>query len=244
MKIPVFNIFGSQSSKDWDIMCFVDHIGTIEESHQRIKMLNEQISNILLENGFESKKLNCNLAILNSINLIEKVFKGTYDECNNSIYKTYNLHKQLHPLQISGEWNRLENVNDFKWLKMKRALRAILTFWSRGNLRTEIKFGLRGNFKDRLEVAKKLNIKDSPQLKKESEIDIYKIVAFQLGQTNALFEGFELYTKEEIALKYPQLEPYLLRQKRNLDDLDQFYQSFLQLCQSEANKMTNLNEVL
>jgi hypothetical protein len=43
--------------------------------------------------------------------------------------------------------------------------------------------------------------------------DIKKIIAFQTGQTLALINGRELFTKREVADEYPELEPYLYRQK-------------------------------
>jgi hypothetical protein len=43
--------------------------------------------------------------------------------------------------------------------------------------------------------------------------DIKKIIAFQTGQTLSLINGRELFTKREVAVEYPELEPYLYRQK-------------------------------
>ena len=42
--------------------------------------------------------------------------------------------------------------------------------------------------------------------------DIYKSIAFQLGQVLALIEGIELYTKEDICSYYPPLAPALRRE--------------------------------
>lgn len=238
----IFNIFGSQSSKDWDIMVYVGQIGSIKECHQLVEKNNLELASLFVKLGYPIKKVNSNLGVLNEIGTIERVFKGTPDECNNSVYRTYHLHNQIYPLQLSGEWNRLESASGLQHLKLKRALRAILTFWSRCQPRIQIKNALRNNFKVQLQVAKLLDIRQVPVLKKDSSIDIYKTVAFQLGQTTALFNGLEIYTKEDCYLAYPELEPFLLRQESNLEPLYNFYQNFLQLCDKELIIMKNLEE--
>lgn len=45
-----------------------------------------------------------------------------------------------------------------------------------------------------------------------SDLDIYKTLSFQLGQTIALTNSVELYTKEEIMLVFPELSSMLKRE--------------------------------
>ena len=61
-----------------------------------------------------------------------------------------------------------------------------------------------------------------------SAADIKKVLAFQMGQTLALLNGKELYTKAEIALEYPQVRATLYREENaSIDDLKCFMKGFL-----------------
>ncbi len=63
---------------------------------------------------------------------------------------------------------------------------------------------------------------------KMSFVDIGKGLAFQMGQTLALQQGQELYSKKEIALFFPILKPYLERNEtQSFNDLQDFLQLFI-----------------
>lgn len=154
-----FQIFGSENSLDYDVMVFVDEIPEIiDQSHTLCKMYDAELSKILTD-----KPLNCNLAIVED-GFIVRVFKGTPDEVNNALFYTYDFHTQYHPLVVKEPIVREYDM------KILRAYRNILSFFSRSHLRTVIKPALRGDLRDKIPVMKMIDfevMKDFPG-KKES----------------------------------------------------------------------------
>ena len=47
-----FQIFGSASSKDYDVIVFVDSLGTIQESHDAVTVFENELIKILNEYEF------------------------------------------------------------------------------------------------------------------------------------------------------------------------------------------------
>ena len=195
-----YNIFGSKSSNDYDLAVRVNSIPIIAEPHELCKHYNSHFSKILT-----GKKINSNLVVVEN-GILVNCFKGTVDELNNAILDTYDLHSQDYPCFIK---KRLERALE---LKIVRCLRGFLSMYSRTELRTEIKSALRGNVREQIEVLKKIDLLNTiPKGKKESLGDIYKMFAFQIGQTFGLMNGKELYTIEQIVEDYPNLEHFLFR---------------------------------
>lgn len=223
-----YQIFGSRSSIDIDVMVFLDELPkTIMECHTLIKELNKSLFDNSTSHYFKSNKtVNANLAILEN-GVLKEVFKGTVDECNNSLFLTYDLHLQDYPNQII---NLVERDVD---LKLIRFTRFLLSFISRNEFfRFEIKLALMsGDIRIRLKVLEKFTnivfLSDAELIQKKlTWSDFAKVVAFQLGQTHALLNGKELYTKEDISDCYPTLEPYLMRsvlKNDNHENINNFY---------------------
>jgi len=233
-----FQIFGSENSLDYDVMVFVDEIPEIiDQSHTLCKMYDVELSKILTD-----KPLNCNLAIVED-GFIVKVFKGTPDEVNNALFYTYDFHTQYHPLVVKEPIVREYDM------KILRAYRNILSFFSRSHLRAIIKPALRGDLRDKIPVMKMIDfevMKDFPG-KKESIKDIFKIVSFQFGQLFSLVDGFEKdsYTKNGIILNYPDLEPMINRKDLSLSDykvLNKYLQRLIKLSEDRVDKMERLVE--
>ena len=153
------------------------------------------------------KHVNVNLAILND-GVITWVLKGIPDETNNSVFCTYHLHEQYHPLEIK----RL-TLRDLE-KKILRATRAILSQLTKSERRHNIKNALKLNqLYIRLDALKLINFEqlDFKQSKKDLT-DTLKLIAFQLGQTMALAkENRELYTKDQVIQYDPRLRQYLMR---------------------------------
>lgn len=242
-----YQIFGSKSSKDYDVLLFVNALApTIDANHALIKDYNSLLEELFISKGYPAKKVNCNLGVLKDGRLIN-VFKGTYDEVNNSLYYTYNRHEQDYQQHVLLPYDRLNN-DFFKHLKLKRCARFILSFYSRvPELREEIKEALRGDFNKRLAVLKMidfLKMKEFPK-KKDSKEDIYKTLAFQLAQTLSLFNGMEIFSKEGVVAHYPQLEKFIMRKPFTDFDLiclNNMLLHVLILGLNEAPKMQDLNE--
>ena len=234
-----YQIFGSKSSQDYDILVFVDKLGTIQENHEAITILDIELSKILTD-----KKVNANLGVLRDGQVVQ-VFKGYPFEVNNSLYHTYGNHKQVIENQVTKPY---ELTDDIKHYKLKRCLRFILSFYSRiPEWRTDIKSALRGTFDKRLECVKLIDLrvhKDFPGKNEKTE-DIYKTFAFQFAQTILLYRDTEIYSKEEAVQNYTELFPFLYRKPFTDDDL-RVLQSMLKylimICETEMPKMKYLEE--
>jgi len=197
-----FQIFGSESLQDLDCMVFVDKITSTQESHELCDKFSEEITKLTKTD----KEVNINLGVLKD-NIIIDTFKGTSEECNNALYFTYDLHTQFHTNKIKGKVPR-----DIE-LKLLRTCRVILSFWSRSTHRPAIKSALRGDIYEKMKVISSIDSTTINSLGKNVEWkDYLKVMAFQFGQTIGLLEGMEFYTKEDIALNYPELKPYLMRE--------------------------------
>lgn len=232
-----FYLFGSENSKDYDVIVSVDYIPqNIDDAHNICKYWNDKLSEILSD-----KPLNCNLGIFEDGKLI-KVFKGTTDELNNVLFYTYKNHKQFYPLPIKSPVVR--DVDE----KILRVARFIITFYSRTSLRKEIKEALRGDLLLKLEVLKKLDFVHMNQFpgKKEKVEDVFKVIAFQFGQVFSLIDGFEKdsYTKNGIIKNYPDLSVFLNRESievRDLENLNKYLRRFISLIESRIDNI-NLYE--
>lgn len=152
---------------------------------------------------------NRNLIVLRD-GVVAETYKGLPDETNNAVMATYSLHPQEGPNPIERRVKR--NVP----LKMVRATRMMLAALTRTAHRTEVKDALASNnVARRIETLAKIDFR-----KVELTPDAVKSIAFQLGQTNALIENVELYTKTEIADYCEELQPLLSRQSAPLDILN------------------------
>ncbi len=233
-----FQIFGSEDSLDYDVMVFVDEIPVIiDHSHTLCKMYNTQLSKILTD-----KPLNCNIAVIKD-GFVTNVFKGTTDEVNNALYYTYSLHTQYYPLMVKEPIVREYDM------KILRAHRNILSFFSRGDLRSIIKPALRGDLRDKIPVLKMIDfekMKDFPG-KSESIKDIYKVISFQFGQLFSLVDGFEKdsYTKSGIIKNYPDLKPMLKREiltEKDYKTLNKYLNRLILLSEDRVDYMVKLVE--
>lgn len=152
------------------------------------------------------KEINANLLVVTN-GQVSWSYKGTIDECNNSILATYSLHEQESENPVTEKSERGYG------LKMLRTIRGLLSYASRTELRKEVKQALvSDNLDFRIEVLKKIDLNTIPDFEKSSIIETYKFFAFQMGQTLSLLQdNVELFTKNSVAQYYPSLKPYLDR---------------------------------
>jgi len=226
-----FWIFGSEDSRDWDVIVSVDDIPSdISKSSDMCKYWNTELSKILLD-----KPINSNLGIFRNGDLL-KVFKGTPDEVQNSIWYTYDKHKQFYPIPIDGPTDR--DLSE----KIIRVARFVLSFYSRTHLRSQIKSALRGNLGQRLEALKKIDftkMTDFPG-KNENPEDIWKVIAFQFGQVFSLIDGHESesYTKSGVIKNYPDLSNIIGRGgvgQKELETLNRYLDRFIKKVESSGD---------
>lgn len=231
-----FQIFGSKSSIDCDIIAFVDNLSNIDDNHKICKNIEE----ILLKKNISEKPLNINLGVLKNNKLID-VFKGTIDEVNNSLFYTYFNHIQFFDNHIKYVYDRKND--DCKHKKILRCARVILSFFSRNtDFRKNVKNALRGDLIEKINVLKTIDYSINLNFgnKKQSVKDIYKTISFQYAQTLSLYNDIETYTKEDMIIVYPELYNLIYRKDINKHDLiflNNINTKFIEICQTELTKM-------
>lgn len=204
-------IHGSEDSTDIDVLYVFDKLPeTIQECKDFCSADPSENRNIIvIKDG-----------------IVVDCLKGTPDEVNNSLLRTYSLHEQQYPLPITREVKRDVTI------KVIRAIRIILSHLSRSQERKKVKHALANGFKERIEILKNLGLStiDYKMLEpKTNREEVLKTIAFQLGQTMALIYGIELYTKSEVAHCYPFLKQYLYRQKNShLKEIEEFKKRFIE----------------
>lgn len=219
---PVFNIFGSSTSRDIDFLVVLSVKPTPQEVTSIAKGYEVQLKSLLSPDG--SKELDCNLGVLEN-GVLVWVYKGTCDISNNAIYDTYKLHKQYHECIIKKRMDR--NVPYL----IIRTIRILVCKVTRTSIRGIARAALK---KIPFEQYKFLSTLDFTTFtyneKRTSSIDNYKCIAFQIGQLSALLHNKEIFTKEGLSEFNPKLKPFLNRDKdMKLEDLTIELRSLLNL---------------
>lgn len=207
---------GSEDSLDHDVYVIFDHIPTFHEAKSHCDSLDDMNANILvLKDG-----------------VVDWCFKGTEDECNNSLFSTYSLHEQAYPNPI------IHKVERDIPLKLVRTIRGLLSYFSRTSIRIKIKAALRSSsYEEKMSALKVCQLSYDIDFKKATHIEVFKFYAFQLGQTLALIEhNVELFTKKDVASYYPELYPYLYREVACTEELQAFFERFISWCDSHITQ--------
>lgn len=188
-------IHGSEDSTDIDVHYVFDVMPSFKECKIFCDSDKTENRNIItIDNG-----------------IVTNCYKGTVDEINNALLRTYKLHEQSYPLLIE------HNVKRDITLKYIRSVRIILSYLSHTIYRRQIKLALKSNkWEDRLNTLSSIDLAeiDFDNLNKHNnKFDICKVFAFQIGQCFGLMNNIELYTKSEITFQYPLLENFLYRKE-------------------------------
>ena len=194
MELLARYIHGSGDSTDTDVVYVVDELPSPDDCKKFCSADSEENRNLIV--------------VRNSV--VVECYKGTPDEINNSLLRTYSLHEQGDALVVERIVERVVPI------KIVRAVRIILSHLSRSSMRPMIKSALRGSWNERLSALKEViahfnEIDFSVLNKNMSREDILKVIAFQTGQTLALLNETELYTKAEITEEYCVLKQFLYR---------------------------------
>ena len=210
MKIIAKYIHGSEDSTDVDIHYVVDKQPSFQEAKAFCDADLSENRNII--------------TIRDSI--VTGCYKGTVDEINNALLDTYSLHPQEYPLLVT---RRVERNKPLKYI---RAIRIILSHLSRSQYRSEVKLALRSGWNERLDILDKIDLTtiDFSTLNKHlNDVDILKVIAFQLGQCMLLRNNVEAYTKSKIAMHYSPLTHFLYRKEpSDIVTLDHLLHYFIQ----------------
>jgi len=229
MKVLGRYVHGSQDSLDVDVYYWVDEMpSTIQECKEWCEKKEGENANLFtVKQNFTMERVE---------SYIDKVYKGSPDEVNNSLIRTYYLHPQENPLPQGLEYVKRDNI-----IKYIRAVRIILSHLSKSPYRENIKHALNfGDWDERLNTLEdvpiggldfsRLNPKMTPE-------DIKKVMAFQIGQSIGLMDGREYYTKSEIAEAYPVLRQFLYReQDSNTYELQAMVTYFIKRLREEVSE--------
>jgi len=200
-------IHGSEDSLDIDVLYVAEKMPSFSECQKFCSDIEENRNIVTINNG-----------------TISSCFKGTIDEVNNALLNTYKLHEQSSPLLIT------DNLERDILIKTIRVIRCFISHTSRSIYRTESKKAMKScGWIDKISFLENLDLKKIDSYGKHGTIlDTYKIFAFQLGQIIGLFEHQELYTKSSVANYFPELRPYLYREKTDIDTLIKFLKIFIE----------------
>jgi hypothetical protein len=228
-----FQIFGSPSSVDLDVVVFVAGVGTIHESSQQCK----HFSTALQSKTNTAKTINVNLAVVEG-GVISDVFKGTFDELNNALYHTYLNHEQFHPQLVT---RLLERDLD---MKIVRSVRKLVSCFTRTHLRPKAKQALKEGLVERISFLKTIVFSDIESYGKYGAApEVHKLIAFTIAQTQALLAGVELYSKEEAGQRYPNLKIYLIRSEDAvITALQNHFEEFIDMLERQELDMIRREE--
>ena len=209
MNIIARYIHGSGDSIDIDVHYVVDEQPSFQEAKAFCDAdLSENRNIITIKDG-----------------IVTDCYKGTADEINNGLLATYGLHPQEYPLLVT---HRVERNKPLKYI---RAIRIILSHLSRSQYRPEVKLALRSGWNERLDILDKIDLTkiDFSTLNKHlKDVDILKVITFQLGQCMLLRNGIDVYTKAKIAEHYEPLRHFLYRETPiDIETLDHLLHYFI-----------------
>lgn len=202
---------GSENSIDQDIYVVVDSPLSDSEAKKLC---------------YEFSPMNANILCIKN-HQVTWAYKGTIDECNNSIIFTFCLHKQTVQCPVNIPMKRSCG------LKLLRTLRGLLSYCSRTKYRKDVKRALKStNIMEKLDVLSQIDITEIDDYGKNSLVEVYKFFAFQLGQTLALLERrIELFTKNSVSNFYEDLRPYIMREEGCRPEiLKEYWDRFYWIC--------------
>ena len=216
-EVPII-IHGSHNSLDIDGYMIVDHeISTNEAKELYKKYPDINLNFIIVENG----------------NVVW-VLKGLTDEANNSIIKTYDLHKQKYKNVVTSLIPRQYA------LKALRTIRGLLTHLTKTQYREEVKKALYSNdLLYKVEVLSKINLLQINDFYKKNKVETYKFIAFQLAQTLDLIKNDkEIFTKNDASISFPKLKPFIDRNENTTpEELQNHLNIFCKLLKENIHKM-------
>lgn len=226
-------LYGSNDSKDFDIFVQISRIPD-DEDHEDLEDIKEGVIEGLRRSiprlkgtrDIDAKSMNVDLSFVH-IDEDSKVMDWCeYDnlaEANNCLLTTFDHHRfntrayDEAPVQAA----LTQNVS----LKLVKNLRTILTCLSRTEYRQEVKRLLKeGSFAERIEFIAEFVSSNKLQgvesfNKNLNDQEITKDLAFCFIQLHALMQGFEVFTKRDACMNYPDLAKYILRTEGS-DDLE------------------------
>lgn len=199
-----YYIYGSDDSTDKDVIIVVPKEDMPETQEDR----KNKVFFLLKEYNLN---WNATLAVIENGKISDTIYtKSWIDSLNNALLETYNLHQQNHEL-----WVTEKQVRN-KTLAIYKAVRTVLTMLTRTEYRTQIRPIIKGihDFELKLQALSKIDFVSLSEFgqKNTKDADIWKIIAFYIGQNIALIENdIEIYTKKKFVSHYEDMEAFIYR---------------------------------
>ncbi len=203
-----YYFYGSHDSQDSDVLIQIPKDMMMLEQEARKQFVKN------IENQWDLK-WNTNLIVVENGIITDTIFpKSWIDSLNNSLYLTYNLHKdkQIHPLPIT------HLVKRNKLLATYKCVRTLLSMLSRTHYRSVVKPVLKGihPFHLKINALSKIDFKTINSFNQDNtkDVDVWKILAFYLGQNISLNrDNIEIYTKSDLCINHPDLYSFVYREE-------------------------------
>lgn len=207
---PYFQ-YGSADSTDIDVIIAIPPQDMPKTQEQR----KEFVKSLLLR-----YKLNWNatLAVFDKGIMVDTIYtKAWIDSLNNAFFETHKNHTQYFEIPVKQKVKRNYTLAIYK------AARTILTFLTRTEYRTTIKPILKGihPFQYKLEALHKIDFTQIETFNQPNATatDIWKIIAFYLGQNMSLItQHIEIYTKSDLIKHHKKLAPFIKRLPLTIQD--------------------------
>jgi len=201
-----YYIYGSDDSTDQDVIIIVPKEDMPETQEDR----KNKVFFLLKEYNLN---WNATLAVIENGIISDTIFtKSWIDSLNNALLETYSLHQQEYELSVTKK--QIRN----KTLAIYKAVRTVLTMLTRTEYRTQIRPIIKGihDFNLKLEILDKIDFLSLSEFhqKNTRDEDIWKIIAFYVGQNIALIENdIEIYTKKNFVSHFNDLDAFIYRKK-------------------------------
>ena len=208
MKFPYpYYFYGSDDSLDLDVL--------IQIPKELMPLIQEDRKIFLKRIEVEYElNWNTNLIVIEDGIITDTIYPKTWiDSVNNSLFTTYNNHidKQVYSLPIT----RMVKRNNL--LAIYKTVRTILSMLTRTHYRSIIKPISNGihPFNLKIEALSKIDFSTINTFNQDNttDIDIWKIIAFYLGQNISLQNSIEIYTKKDLCLNHPDMKSFIYREE-------------------------------
>lgn len=222
----IYNFYGSINSIDTDVVVYLDEL---PEHVEERKNLTISIKNEL--------GVDWNIIIAKVVDdiIVDCTYPKSFPSgLNNAVFLTYNIHKQVHPCLV----NRLVKRNIA--LSVYRTVHKLQTLLTRTHYRTDIRPYIHYSidFSKKIQILKTIDFRtiDKFNQKNMNDIDIWKVLSFELVQNYALLnDGVYIHDKDS-AVNYDK-NVYNMIYRKTLTNSDKEYinnlvNSYLSLVQT------------
>jgi len=129
-------------------------------------------------------------------------------------------------------------------IKIMRSARFMLMYLTRSEYRFDVKKALKSNFIKKIKTLENIDLSTLTELGEKSVnwVDYLKSMSFQMAQSIALMDGVELYSKEDLSARFPDLECMLMRTGEDLILLEKYKNEFVKMCKLRLKDMKTFDE--